>query len=87
MILKKQQGAFTGWGANIKGEFQFRKFQHDFGSKTVLGRTGNFDGGEVLDILLQEKQTAKYITQKMYKFFVNEKVDTEKVELAGRQVL
>jgi uncharacterized protein (DUF1800 family) len=83
--IKEAARSFTGWGANVKGEFQFRKFQHDFGSKTVLGRTGNFDGGEVLDILLQEKQTAKFITQKIYKFFVNEKVDADKVNwLADR---
>lgn len=77
--IKEAARAFTGWGATLKGDFQFRKFQHDSGSKTVLGRTGDFGGEEVLDILLQEKQTARYITQKVYKFFVNEKVDTEKV--------
>lgn len=83
--VKEAAKAFTGWSANLKGEFVFRKFQHDSGSKTVLGRTGNFDGGEVLDILLEEKQTAKYITQKIYKFFVNEKPDTEKINwLADR---
>jgi uncharacterized protein (DUF1800 family) len=77
--IKEAARAFTGWGSTIQGDFQFRRFQHDFGSKTVLGRTGNFDGGEVLDILLQEKQTAKFITQKVYKFFINEKVDADKV--------
>ena len=77
--VKEAAKAFTGWGANAKGEFVFRKFQHDFGSKTVLGKTGNFDGGEVLDILLERKETARYITQKIYKFFVNEKIDTEKI--------
>jgi uncharacterized protein (DUF1800 family) len=83
--IKEAARAFTGWGANIRGEFQFRKFQHDFGAKTVLGRSGNFDGGEVLDILLEEKSTARYITQKIYKFFVNENIDKEKVEwLADR---
>ncbi|HEX2627627.1 MAG TPA: DUF1800 domain-containing protein [Chitinophagaceae bacterium] len=78
--IKEAARAFTGWGANVQGDFQFRKFQHDFGSKTVLGRTGNFDGGEVLDILLEEKQTARYITQKIYKFFVNENIDKDKVD-------
>lgn len=78
--VKEAARAFTGWSANIKGEFQFRRFQHDYASKTVLGKTGNFDGGEVLDILLQQKQTAKFITQKLYKFLVNEQPDTEKVE-------
>jgi len=83
--VKEAARAFTGWGANVKGEFQFRRFQHDFGSKTVLGRTGDFDGAEVLDILLEEKQTARYITQKIYKFFVNEKADTDKINwLADR---
>ena len=78
--IKEAARAFTGWGANLKGEFIFRRFQHDFGSKTVLGKTGNFDGDEVLDILLQQKQTAKFITQKIYKFFVNEQPDAEKIE-------
>ncbi len=83
--IKDAARAFTGWSANAKGEFVFRRFQHDFGSKTVLGRTGDFDGGEVLDILLEEKQTAKYITQKIYKFFVHEDPDPEKINwLADR---
>jgi uncharacterized protein (DUF1800 family) len=83
--IKEAARAFTGWSANLKGEFVFRKFQHDNGSKTVLGKTGNFDGGDVLDILLEQKQTARYISQKIYRFLVNEKVDTEKAEwLADR---
>ncbi|NOT51676.1 MAG: DUF1800 domain-containing protein [Chitinophagaceae bacterium] len=83
--VKEAARAFTGWSANLKGEFVFRRMQHDFGSKTVLGKTGNFDGGEVLDILLQQKQTAKFITQKLYKFLVNEQPDNEKIEwLADR---
>ncbi|HET6993463.1 MAG TPA: DUF1800 domain-containing protein [Chitinophagaceae bacterium] len=83
--IKEAARAFTGWTSNLKGEFVFRKFQHDFGTKTVLGKTGDFDGEDVLDILLEEKQTARYISQKMYKFFVNDQVDTAKAEwLADR---
>jgi len=77
--IKEAARAFTGWTANAKGEFVFRRFQHDYGSKTVLGKTGNFDGDEVLDILLSQKQTAKYLTQKLYRFFVNDIPDDEKV--------
>ncbi|MDP4265019.1 MAG: DUF1800 domain-containing protein [Bacteroidota bacterium] len=83
--IKESARAFTGWGANVQGEFVFRKFQHDAGTKTVLGHTGEFDGDEVLDILLEQKQTAKYISQKIYRFFVNEQPDTAKIEwLADR---
>ncbi len=84
--IKEAARAFTGWSFNLKGEFVFRKFQHDNGKKTVLGKTGNFDGDDVLNILLEQKQTAKYITRKIYKFFVNENdVDQTKVDwLADR---
>ncbi|MFZ1855964.1 MAG: DUF1800 domain-containing protein [Chitinophagaceae bacterium] len=83
--VKEAARAFTGWSATIKGDYIFRKNQHDFGSKTVLGKTGNFDGEEVLDILLQQKETAKFVTKKLYKFLVNEEVDDAKAEwLADR---
>ena len=78
--VKEAARAFTGWGFNLKGEFEFRKMQHDDDSKTVLGKTGNFTGDDVLDILLEQKQTAKFITKKIYRYFVNDKADDAKVE-------
>lgn len=78
--IKEAARAFTGWSANLQGEFVFRRFQHDIGTKTVLGRTGNLTGEEVLDHLLAQKQTARFITRKLYRFFVNEQVDEAKVE-------
>lgn len=75
--IKEAARAFTGWGFNFNGEFVFRKFQHDNGTKTVLGKTGNFDGDDILNILLENKKTAKFITQKIYKHFVNETVEDE----------
>lgn len=83
--IKEAARAFTGWGANIPGEFVFRRYQHDEGAKTVLGKTGHFDGDDVLSILLEHKQTATYITRKIYRFFVNDEADEEKVQwLANR---
>jgi uncharacterized protein (DUF1800 family) len=83
--VKEAARAFTGWGANVKGEFVFRKFQHDAGTKTILGKTGNFTGEEVLDLLLERKETANLISKKIYRFFVNEKIDSSKTQwLADR---
>jgi uncharacterized protein (DUF1800 family) len=78
--IKEAARAFTGWGFNIKGEFVDRPFQHDNGSKTFLGKTGNFNGDDILNILLEQKQTAKYITRKVYRYFVNENIDNEKAD-------
>ncbi len=83
--IKEAARAFTGWGFNVGGDFVFRKNQHDTGTKTVLGKTGNFDGDDIIDILLEQKQTALFITKKVYKFFVNENIDAEKVEWLGNR--
>lgn len=72
--IKEAARAFTGWGFRLNGDFIFRKPQHDGGNKTVLGKTGKFDGDDVLDILLEQRQTARFIVRKLYKFVVNESV-------------
>ncbi|THV61934.1 DUF1800 domain-containing protein [Chryseobacterium candidae] len=69
--------AFTGWSYDKEGNFKERKNLHDEGSKTFLGKTGNFDGSDVLNIILEQKATAQFITTKIYKFFVNEKADQD----------
>lgn len=75
--IKEAARAFTGWTANPRGEFVFRKNQHDDDVKTFMGKRGDFDGDDILNILLKNKQTAKYITQKIYRFFVNENTDDQ----------
>jgi uncharacterized protein (DUF1800 family) len=83
--VKEAARAFTGWGADLQGNFVFRSNQHDTRDKTVLGRSGNFDGDDVLNILLEQKQTARFVTRKIYRFLVNEQPDEAKVDwLAGR---
>ena len=75
--IKEAARAFTGWGFNLAGEFKFRPFQHDNGTKAFLGKTGNFNGDDILNILVEQTQTAKFITQKIYKYFVNENINEE----------
>jgi uncharacterized protein (DUF1800 family) len=78
--IKEAARAFTGWGANPRGEFIFRNFFHDDDNKTVFGKSGNYKGEDVLDMLLEQKQTARFITQKIYRFFVNEQVDAKRID-------
>lgn len=72
--------AFTGWQINRpqnqkgnvprRAEFIFRPRLHDTGEKTILGKTGNFTGDDVIDLLCEQVQTARYITQKIWEWFV-----------------
>ena len=73
--VKEGARAFTGWGFQKGGNFYERPRLHDDGSKTFLGKTGNFNGDDVLNIILSQKATAKFITRKIYRFFVNEVVE------------
>ena len=77
--------AFTGWSYDKDGSFKERKNQHDEGIKTFLGKTGNFDGADALNIILEQKTTARFIVTKIYKFFVNENVDQDIVNKLSTQ--
>ncbi|XZF15261.1 DUF1800 domain-containing protein [Chitinophagaceae bacterium MMS25-I14] len=83
--IKEAARAFTGWGYDDQGYFTFRKGQHDTGSKTFLGRTGNFNGDDILNILLEQRQTSIFITQKIYRYFVSDlKIDDKRVQQLAR---
>lgn len=73
--IKEAARAFTGWSFTPTGEFFMRPKLHDFGTKTFLGEIGDFNGTDILKIILKQKATAKYISRRMYRFFVNENVD------------
>ena len=75
--IKEAARAFTGWSFKLNGDFVFRANDHDKEMKTVLGKTGKFDGDDILDILLEKRETARYIARKMYKFLVNDSVIPE----------
>ncbi len=83
--IKESARAFTGWGFEKNGTFAFRPKIHDEGQKTFLGQSGAFTGDDILDMILKQRQTAVYITEKIYRYFVNEPTDTRRIEwLAGR---
>jgi len=84
--VKEAARAFTGWSLDrATGQFMFRRFIHDDGSKTVLGRTGNLDGDQVLDILLAQPQAAEFITRKLWREFVSPDPDAVEVKRIARR--
>ncbi|WP_261381018.1 DUF1800 domain-containing protein [Mucilaginibacter pallidiroseus] len=77
--IKESARAFTGWGFRKDGAFVARAPLHDDGSKTFLGKSGNFTGDDIIDILLSKKETALFICNKLYKYLVNETPDAAHV--------
>jgi len=78
--IKESARSFTGWAYDKEGSFVFRKNLHDDGTKTFFGKTGNFDGESIIDIILENPKTANFISRKVYKFFVNETINEAHVK-------
>ena len=80
--IREASRAFTGWTNDVL-EFRFDATNHDDGEKTFLGRTGAYNGEDIIDIILDAPVTAEYIGAKLYRFFVREDIaDTTRAELA-----
>jgi uncharacterized protein (DUF1800 family) len=68
--------AFTGWHTNESGDaYEFNARQHDDGPKTLLGKTGNWNGDDVVRILCDQPQAARFLVRKLYRYFVSETHD------------
>ena len=74
--IREAARAFTGWNY-VDLKFVVNKDQHDDGEKTFLGKTGRFDGVNVIDIIMQQPATADYIAGKIYRYFVREDLSPE----------
>lgn len=78
--VKEAARAFTGYGFDKTGTFKFRTQQHDYGMKIFQGKSGNFSGEDILQLILDKKECAYFITKKIYSFFVNDLVDENIVQ-------
>jgi uncharacterized protein (DUF1800 family) len=88
--VKDVARAFTGWSLNNivnsgpfgrnTWEFEFRPDQHDFDEKLVLGERGNFDGGDVIDIIVRQPATARFLSTRLYTFFVADEPDEAAID-------
>ena len=71
--------ALTGYQTNGL-ETYFVSDRFDNGVKTFLGQTGNFNTYDIIDIIFEQPQTAYFICEKLYKWFVYENPNEEIVQ-------
>jgi uncharacterized protein (DUF1800 family) len=78
--VKECSRAFTGWtiANSVPGQpygrydarFVYNPGDHDDGIKTFLGETGRFNGEDVVDIIVKQPATARFLSRHLYSFFV-----------------
>lgn len=88
--VQESARAFTGWTRTAiaqgspEQKFVFAARNHDEGVKTVLGQTGNWDGHDIVRIVTDHPACARFMTAKLWRFFVSEKLpDATHDELAA----
>jgi uncharacterized protein (DUF1800 family) len=82
--VKECARAFTGWTISTPiprypygvypARFIYNPDDHDDGEKTFLGETGNWNGEDIIDIIVKQPATARFIARHMYNFFVADDV-------------
>jgi uncharacterized protein (DUF1800 family) len=71
------------WPYNSNGwHFEYREDDHDDGVKTFLGQEGCFNGEDIVDIIVAQEPTARFVCTRLFRFFVADNVDE-----GGEQVI
>ena len=73
--------AFTGYDFEFNGEFRLKPLEHDYGFKSVFGHMGRYDGDDIIDLILEQKQCARFISEKIYRYFVNDTLNQDHIQL------
>lgn len=78
--VKEAARAFTGWTTNRDGAFTVNAAQHDDEPKTIFGRTGSWDGDDVVDLILQQPDAATFLARKLFAYFAYDDPEPAVVE-------
>ena len=80
--VKECARAFSGWTvANFNArypwgpypmDFEYRPDDHDDGEKTFLGEQGRFNGEDIIDIIVRQPATGRFVADRLYNFFVSD---------------
>ncbi|MFN8526690.1 MAG: DUF1800 domain-containing protein [Chloroflexota bacterium] len=78
--IKNVARAFTGWTfeqpiplypfGHYGSKFVYRAEDHDDSEKTFLGKTGRFNGEDIIDIIVKQDACARFVSRHLYNFFV-----------------
>jgi len=72
--------ALTGWVTYDGLEGVFVPEYFDPRPKTFMGQTGNFNANDIVDIIFQQPETARYLCRKLYRWFIDEHPDEATIE-------
>lgn len=82
--IKNAARALTGYSyaETYDMRFVFKHWTHDTGDKEIFGRTGKFDGDDLIDLILEQPAAARLIAAKLWRILVGD-IDNGSDKLTG----
>jgi uncharacterized protein (DUF1800 family) len=81
MAMRASKDSIWPYG-RIAWHYEYRGQDHDDSEKQFLGEHGNFDGGDVIDIIARQEATARFLCSRLFQFF-----GSDEVTAAGNEVI
>lgn len=82
--IKEGARAFTGHRIDpLTMDFVFVRKAHDYGEKKILGRAGNFNADDVVDIILAQNQCASFLSRRLWEFLAYENPEPAVLDAAA----
>src|SRR5205814_6579142 len=84
--IRESARAFTGYRVDMTNQqFRFAPKQHDDGPKTFIGKTGAWNGDDIIDALMKQPACAQFLARKLWRFFAEDEPSAKIVDaLAAR---
>ncbi|MCE9594138.1 MAG: DUF1800 domain-containing protein [Planctomycetes bacterium] len=84
--IREAARAFTGWSVASR-EFVARADAHDSGTKTLFGRSGEFDGDDALELVLAHPECPRFVARRLHEEFVGPEPDRATIDALAKELV
>ena len=76
MALRSHKASIWPY-SRVAWQFEYLPDDHDDGEKEFLGEKGRFDGEDIIDIVVRNPASARFVGTRLFQFFVADEVDED----------
>ena len=76
MSVRASKDSIWPYG-RIAWHYEYRADDHDGGEKKFLGEVGNFNGADIVDIIVTQEATARFLSTRLFQYFASDEVDSD----------
>ena len=76
MSVRASKDSIWPYG-RIAWHYEYRADDHDGGEKKFLGEVGNFNGEDIVDIIVTQEATARFLSTRLFQYFASDEVNSD----------